>query len=92
MWHYRAVQRSALRTRSRSACRALSAFRDEYLAHVAEREQQGIVPKPLDPKQCAALVEELKAPVDDADFLKDLLSNRVPPGVDEATIWPRLFL
>lgn len=35
---------------------------EEYRKHVAERAAQGIVPKPLDATQMAALVESLKNP------------------------------
>ena len=44
-----------------------------------------IPPKPLSPQQVADLVELLKAPpAGEEDYLVDLISNRVPPGVDEA--------
>jgi len=35
---------------------------EEYRKHVAERAAQGIVPKPIDATQMAALVELLKSP------------------------------
>lgn len=58
---------------------------EEYRKHVAERAAEGIVPKPLDATQMAALVELLKnPPKGEEEFLLDLLINRVPPGVDEA--------
>lgn len=58
---------------------------EEYRKHVAERAALGIVPKPLDATQMAALVELLKTPpVGEEEFLLDLLINRVPHGVDEA--------
>ena len=47
----------------------------------------GIAPKPLDASQTSELIEEIKACKagdSNADKLVDLLSNRVPPGVDEA--------
>ena len=63
-----------------------SPFLTEYEAHVAERAAMadgvGIPPKPLDAAQVSTLVGELKA--NPTDELVDLLSNRVPPGVDEA--------
>ncbi|PHM49739.1 bifunctional aconitate hydratase 2/2-methylisocitrate dehydratase [Xenorhabdus miraniensis] len=66
---------------------------EEYRKHVAERAAQGIVPKPLDAAQAAALVELLKnPPKDEEDFLLDLLTNRVPPGVDEAAYVKAGFL
>ena len=56
---------------------------EEYRKHVAERAAEGIVPKPLDASQMAALVESLKnPPKGEEEFLLDLLINRVPPGVD----------
>ncbi|PHM44180.1 bifunctional aconitate hydratase 2/2-methylisocitrate dehydratase [Xenorhabdus szentirmaii] len=66
---------------------------EEYRKHVAERAAQGIVPKPLDAAQTAALVELLKNPLEgEEDFLLDLLTNRVPPGVDEAAYVKAGFL
>lgn len=66
---------------------------EEYRKHVAERAAQGIVPKPLDAAQAAALVELLKTPPKgEEDFLLDLLTNRVPPGVDEAAYVKAGFL
>ncbi|CAK9886000.1 MAG: Aconitate hydratase B [Candidatus Erwinia impunctatus] len=65
----------------------------EYREHVAERAAQGIVPKPLDAVQMAALVELLKAPpAGEESFLLDLLENRIPPGVDEAAYVKAGFL
>ncbi|OTA21799.1 isopropylmalate isomerase large subunit [Xenorhabdus beddingii] len=66
---------------------------EEYRKHVAERAAQGIVPKPLDAAQVAALVELLKnPPKGEEDFLLDLLTHRVPPGVDEAAYVKAGFL
>ncbi|MEC5344980.1 bifunctional aconitate hydratase 2/2-methylisocitrate dehydratase [Brenneria populi] len=66
---------------------------EEYRKHVAERAAQGIVPKPLDAAQMAALVESLKHPAaGEEDVLLDLLINRVPPGVDEAAYVKAGFL
>ncbi|WP_426576576.1 bifunctional aconitate hydratase 2/2-methylisocitrate dehydratase [Xenorhabdus stockiae] len=66
---------------------------EEYRRHVAERAEQGIVPKPLDAAQAAAMVELLKNPPQgEEDFLLDLLTNRVPPGVDEAAYVKAGFL
>ncbi|EKT55903.1 bifunctional aconitate hydratase 2/2-methylisocitrate dehydratase [Providencia sneebia] len=66
---------------------------EEYRKHVAERAAQGIVPKPLDAAQVAALVELLKnPPKGEEEFLLDLLINRVPPGVDEAAYVKAGFL
>lgn len=66
---------------------------EAYRKHVTERAEQGIVPKPLDAEQVAALVELLKSPPKGEDeFLLDLLSNRVPAGVDEAAYVKAGFL
>ncbi|WP_437215694.1 bifunctional aconitate hydratase 2/2-methylisocitrate dehydratase [Pectobacterium sp. LFLA-215] len=66
---------------------------EEYRKHVAERAAQGIVPKPLDATQMAALVESLKnPPAGEEEALLDLLINRVPPGVDEAAYVKAGFL
>ena len=65
----------------------------EYRKHVAERAKLGIVPLPLSAKQVADLVELLKAPpAGEEEFLLDLISNRVPPGVDEAAYVKAGFL
>ncbi|EEE1915101.1 bifunctional aconitate hydratase 2/2-methylisocitrate dehydratase [Salmonella enterica subsp. houtenae] len=66
---------------------------EEYRKHVAERAAEGIVPKPLDATQMAALVELLKnPPAGEEEFLLDLLTHRVPPGVDEAAYVKASFL
>ncbi len=66
---------------------------EEYRKHVAERAAEGIVPKPLDASQMAALVESLKNPPQgEEDILLDLLINRIPAGVDEAAYVKAGFL
>lgn len=66
---------------------------EAYRKHVAERAEQGIVPKPLSAEQVAELVELLKSPpAGEAEFILDLLSNRVPAGVDEAAYVKAGFL
>ncbi|HCH19997.1 MAG TPA: aconitate hydratase B, partial [Cellvibrionales bacterium] len=66
---------------------------EAYRQHVAERATQGIPPKPLNAEQVAGLIELLnKPPAGEADFLIDLLTNRVPPGVDEAAYVKAGFL
>ena len=66
---------------------------EAYRQHVAERAAEGVVAKPLDAAQAAALVELLKAPpVGEEAFLLDLLANRIPPGVDEAAYVKAGFL
>ena len=66
---------------------------EAYRSHVAERAEVGIVPKPLSAEQVAELVELLKnPPAGEAEFILDLLSNRVPAGVDEAAYVKAGFL
>ena len=56
---------------------------EAYRAHVAERAAENIPPKPLNAEQVAGLVELLKAPpAGEEAFLVELISTRVPPGVD----------
>lgn len=58
---------------------------EAYLAQQAEREKQGIPALPLSSDQTNELCELLLAPPADKDeFLLDLISNRVSPGVDPA--------
>ncbi len=67
----------------------LKAYRD----HVAERAALGIPPLPLDAKQVAALIELIKTPpTGEAEFLMNLLTHRVPPGVDDAAKVKASFL
>jgi aconitate hydratase 2/2-methylisocitrate dehydratase len=64
-----------------------------YRQHAAERAALGIPPLPLDAKQTAALIELIKAPPAGEDaFLMDLLTHRVPPGVDDAAKVKASFL
>ena len=59
----------------------LKAYRD----HVAERAALGIPPLPLSAKQTGEVIELLKAPPDGEEtFLVDLITYRVPAGVDDA--------
>jgi aconitate hydratase 2/2-methylisocitrate dehydratase len=67
----------------------LKAYRD----HVAERAALGIPPLPLDAKQTAELIELIKAAAAGEEaFLMDLLTHRVPPGVDDAAKVKASFL
>ena len=64
-----------------------------YRAHVAERAALGTPPLPLDAKQVAALVELIKnPPAGEEAFLMELLTHRVPPGVDDAAKVKASFL
>jgi aconitate hydratase 2 / 2-methylisocitrate dehydratase len=56
-----------------------------YRQHVAERAALGIPPLPLSAQQTADLIELLKAPPPgEGDNLVDLITHRVPAGVDDA--------
>jgi len=66
---------------------------EAYRAHVEERATLGIPAKPLNAEQVAELVELVKTPpAGEEDFLLELLSERVPPGVDEAAYVKAGFL
>ena len=65
----------------------------EYRKHVNRRKSQNIPPKPLNADQTSDLVKLLKnPPKGEENFLLDLISNRVPPGVDEAAYVKASFL
>ena len=65
----------------------------EYREHVNKRKSQNIPPKPLNADQTSGLVKLLKnPPKGEENFLLDLISNRVPPGVDEAAYVKASFL
>ena len=64
-----------------------------YRLHTAERAASGIPPLPLDARQTAELIELIKAPPPgEAAFLIELLTHRVPPGVDDAAKVKASFL
>ncbi|TNF52908.1 MAG: aconitate hydratase B, partial [Gammaproteobacteria bacterium] len=64
-----------------------------YHQHVAERAELGIPPLPLNAQQTAALIELIKnPPAGEEAFLLDLLTHRVPPGVDDAAKVKASFL
>ena len=66
---------------------------EAYRKHVAERAAEGVPPKPLDADQTSALVELLKnPPAGEEEFLLDLITNRVPAGVDQAAYVKAGFL
>ncbi len=71
----------------------MSDFLQTYRAHVAERAALGIPPLPLSAKQVAEVIELLKNPPNGEDaFLLDLITHRVPPGVDDAAKVKASFL
>ena len=64
-----------------------------YREHVAERAALGIPPLALNAKQTEELIELIKnPPAGEAEFLMDLLTHRVPPGVDNAAKVKASFL
>ena len=66
---------------------------DAYRKHVDERAAEGIAPKPLNAEQTAELVALLKnPPAGEEAFLLELITDRVPPGVDQAAYVKAAFL
>ncbi|ANJ68238.1 bifunctional aconitate hydratase 2/2-methylisocitrate dehydratase [Halothiobacillus diazotrophicus] len=65
-----------------------------YQSHLREREAQNIPPKALTAEQTAELIELIKNPPKDvsAPELLHLLSECVPPGVDQAAYVKAAFL
>src|SRR6476469_3758350 len=58
---------------------------ESYRQHVAERAALGIPPLPLSAQQTGELVELLKnPPAGEETTLVELITNRVPAGVDDA--------
>lgn len=59
---------------------------EAYQKHVAERAALGLPPLPLSAAQTTAVVALLQKPAAGTEAtLLDLISNQVPPGVDEAS-------
>ncbi|MCF6210715.1 MAG: bifunctional aconitate hydratase 2/2-methylisocitrate dehydratase [Gammaproteobacteria bacterium] len=66
---------------------------EAYRQHVEERAQQDLPPQPLNAEQVAQLVELLKnPPTGEGKALVELLTHRVPPGVDQAAFVKAGFL
>ncbi|GAA3893966.1 bifunctional aconitate hydratase 2/2-methylisocitrate dehydratase [Halomonas cibimaris] len=66
---------------------------EAYRQHVTQRAEAGVPPKPLNAEQAAALVELLKnPPAGEEEFLLELITQRIPPGVDEAAYVKAGFL
>ncbi|MEQ4576459.1 MAG: aconitate hydratase B, partial [Gammaproteobacteria bacterium] len=58
---------------------------EAYRHHVAERAALGIPPLPLSAQQTAEVIELLKnPPAGEEEFLVELITHRVPAGVDDA--------
>jgi len=66
-------------------------MKNEYLKHVEERKAEGLPPLALNAKQTKEVVDLLITGDDDSFYL-DLLTHRVPPGVDEAAYVKASFL
>jgi len=77
----------------RVQARFASAFAAAYQKHIDERSTDGLPPLPLSAEQVAALVEQAQGKLeDDKEYVRELLTNRVPPGVDEAAYVKAAFL
>ena len=64
-----------------------------YRQHSAERAALGIPPLPLSAQQVDELIALIKnPPAGDENFLLELLTHRVPPGVDDAAKVKASFL
>jgi aconitate hydratase 2/2-methylisocitrate dehydratase len=71
----------------------VSSMLEAYRQHVEQRAKQGIPPLPLNAEQTAELVALLKQPpAGEEETLLQLLTDRVPPGVDEAAYVKAGFL
>ncbi|SFO03967.1 aconitase, partial [Formivibrio citricus] len=68
-------------------------FLVSYRQHAAERAALGVPPLPLSAKQTSELIDLLKAPpAGEEAFLVELLTQRVPAGVDDAAKLKAEFL
>lgn len=66
---------------------------ESYRTQVEVRAALNVPPLPLDAEQAAALCDLLKSPpADEAEFLMELLCDRIPPGVDPASYVKASFL
>jgi aconitate hydratase 2/2-methylisocitrate dehydratase len=66
---------------------------EAYRQHVAERAALGIPPLPLTAKQTADLIELLKSPpAGEGPTLVELITHRVPAGVDDAAMVKASYL
>ncbi|MDH5710862.1 MAG: bifunctional aconitate hydratase 2/2-methylisocitrate dehydratase [Gammaproteobacteria bacterium] len=66
---------------------------EAYRKHVTERQSENLPPLPLSAEQVAELIELIKnSPAGEAEFLLELLTHRVPPGVDQAAYVKAAFL
>ncbi len=69
------------------------ALLEAYKAHTEERAKLGVPPLALTAEQTAELVELLKAsPIVNEDYTMELLTEKVPAGVDDAAYVKAAFL
>ena len=67
-------------------------FIEAYNQAVQNRAEDGIPPLALDVNQTKQVIDILKSGGGDSDFCKDLLTNRINPGVDESAKLKAEFL
>jgi len=90
---FASLARRAPQFTRRSVNRYLSAFLDDYKVLASKRAEEGLVPLPLTAEQASDLVEQLKNPeAGEEEALVDLISNRIPAGVDDAAYVKAAFL
>lgn len=70
----------------------MSSMLTTYHQHILERQSEGIPPLPLSAAQVAELIELLKKENPDGKELVELLTHRVPAGVDQAAYVKAAFL
>jgi aconitate hydratase 2/2-methylisocitrate dehydratase len=88
-----AVRARPVGGRGIAAARRISSFLSDYQKHVDERAAMGIVAKPLNAAQVADLTAQLSnPPAGEETTMLELLTDRVPPGVDEAAYVKAGFL
>jgi len=66
---------------------------ESYQKHIAQRQEQGIPPLPLNAQQVKALTRLFFDPPHGLeDFMLELLKDHIPPGVDPAALEKAQFL
>src|SRR4030067_1741732 len=66
---------------------------ETYQKHIAQRQEQGIPPIPLNAEQVKALTRLFfDPPPGSEDFMLELLKDHIPPGVDPAALEKAKFL
>ncbi|RAX54297.1 bifunctional aconitate hydratase 2/2-methylisocitrate dehydratase [Helicobacter sp. 16-1353] len=59
-------------------------FKDRYMEQVSQRAKENVPPLPLNVSDTKSVIELLKSNTE-VEFAKDLLINRIPPGVDDSS-------